>query len=209
MQIPHTSSPNKSIPIENIPMISPSLHVANRPMINRNKLLIQHSLLLFFSSEKPPIHNQIDFFFVFKSYTLKGFSRRQGKMAISLRTHNRPENVYLWHCWVAKIRESGSLFYGFCFRTHTSDGPRDRDQDLRECCLTRKNRDRCNNGGSLIRFSWQFAYSFQIIPISLWGSIQPSFEDWAGVVFILIMSLLSSVIANIFSIAQYNCKSAH
>lgn len=130
-------------------------------------------------------------------------------MAISLRTNNRPENVYLWHCWVAKIRESGSLFYGFCFRTHTSDGPRDRDQDLRECCLTWKNRDRCNNGGSLIRFSWQFAYSFQIIPISLWGSIQPSFEDWAGVVFILIMSLLSSVIANIFSIAQYNCKSAH
>lgn len=47
MQIPHTSSPNKSIPIENIPMISPSLHVANRPMINRNKLLIQHSLLFF------------------------------------------------------------------------------------------------------------------------------------------------------------------
>lgn len=194
MQIPHTSSPNKSIPIENIPMISPLLHIANRIMINRNKLLIQNSLLFFFGKnhhenwlivtkfssfplEKPQILDRIGFFSLFKSYTPKGFSRRQGKMAISLRTHNRPENVYLWHCWVAKIRESGSLFYGFCFRTHTSDGPWDRDQDLRECCLTWKNRDRCNNGGSLIRFSWQFAYSFQIIPISLWGSIQPSFED--------------------------------
>lgn len=177
MQIPHTSSPNKSIPIENIPMISPSLHVANRSMINRNKLLIQRSLLLLFFFGKTTDSQSDWLFFVFKSYTLKGFSRRQGKMAISLRTHNRPENVYLWHCWVAKIRESGSLFYGFCFRTHTSDGPWDRDQDLRECCLTWKNRDRCNNGGSLIRFSWQFAYSFQIIPISLWGSIQPSFED--------------------------------
>lgn len=175
----------------NIPIISSLLCVSDRPRINRNKLLIQypHSLLLH------QVIKPLKLLAVFLNPPKKVSLKRQGKKAITLLayTHNKPENVYLWHCWVVKIRESQQFVLWIqLLYTHQMDW-RDTELWTSDCCLTPEHnsttaaRDRCNNGWSLIRSSFQFAYSFQIILISLSGQYNLFFWRKTGVIFILIV----------------------